>query len=298
MADPKTPGISNVSVTGDLTESQSLGSNSHTLNRITGSSGELSDATIPSQVVPGPTSTVGHSSSASEDHAQAPHSDAPLAPALSQGTTLSRGTKRSARSALEDETNQYHSDDEKKRQKRSEAAKKPRVRQYLKPHQKAQALRDDEWSISESVQEGSLRCKGCNKIVKLSNRAAERPYEFKNWDAHKNVCPQIIGKEKRRVAKIVTKVRRTPHIDVNYTNHYLGAYNGAHWGYKVVFQTPKARPDRSFEFKGVAFNRTPTYFLQDKGSLYCMSKLYLTTSLCTDNLLLDAIYHWVLRTRC
>lgn len=53
--------------------------------------------------------------------------------------------------------------------------------------------------------EQSVRCKGCNKIVKLSNRP-ERSYEMKNWNVHRETCSAITGVKTIQTARVVNKV--------------------------------------------------------------------------------------------
>ncbi|KAG6873819.1 hypothetical protein C0992_008380, partial [Termitomyces sp. T32_za158] len=52
------------------------------------------------------------------------------------------------------------------------------------------------------VEENRVKCKGCSKWIKLSDRTA---YEIKNWEVHKNSCPQITGVQTQRVRSAVLK---------------------------------------------------------------------------------------------
>lgn len=109
-------------------------------------------------------------------------------------TYASRRLKRSISTDSDEEL----SDRERNFQKRSSAtAKKPR-KTKLSSSARKDLLSSDEWVEGLSIAPSTLRCKGCRSVVKLSNRP-ERPYELKNWDAHKAKCASITEKKKVRV---------------------------------------------------------------------------------------------------
>ena len=73
----------------------------------------------------------------------------------------------------------------------------PRVRQAKRrASERQEILQSDKHTLQ--VEAGRVRCKGCRKWIAL---ATNRNFDLKNWNSHKQVCPQITGKDVVRVKR-------------------------------------------------------------------------------------------------
>ncbi|KAF4618575.1 hypothetical protein D9613_009688 [Agrocybe pediades] len=106
--------------------------------------------------------------------------------------TLPAGVKRKLPTISDDDTG-YSTEIEKKKSKSQLAATGTRSRRLSAEERKTE-LENDANAEKQSVTETSVKCKGCKKVIKLSNRPG-KPYEMKNWISHKEKCAQITGKK-------------------------------------------------------------------------------------------------------
>ncbi|KDR69617.1 hypothetical protein GALMADRAFT_917205 [Galerina marginata CBS 339.88] len=109
--------------------------------------------------------------------------------------------KRPLESSYNESSDSEISDNEKARTKRHFATKKAKVVRRS-PQARFNQLDADRWIVKGSVTPSSVKCAGCLKSIKLSNRQ-ERPHELKNWDCHKEKCPGITGIKVVRTTRTV-----------------------------------------------------------------------------------------------
>ncbi len=81
----------------------------------------------------------------------------------------------------------------------------PRVCQAKRgASERQEILQSDEHTLQ--VEAGRVRCKGCRKWIAL---ATNRNYDLKNWNSHKQVCPQITGKNVVRIKRARLDAKRS-----------------------------------------------------------------------------------------
>jgi hypothetical protein len=75
----------------------------------------------------------------------------------------------------------------------------------------------------DRVEKHHVQCKGCGKWIGLNR---QRTYTFHNWGIHKGICPQITGRQLKRVAAVknIQTVSHTPERGHTILTKYLG-----HW---------------------------------------------------------------------
>ncbi|KAF8060260.1 hypothetical protein FPV67DRAFT_1632538 [Lyophyllum atratum] len=117
--------------------------------------------------------------------------------------TLNQSGRKRTRVDL-DEDNGYDTENERRTTQRLVNPKLPRAPKKTIA-QRRLALQDDEWI--ESVEESRVRCRGCKAWVQLTKN---RSYESKNWDSHKNSCPQVTGFKRERVRRNGLKSNLAP----------------------------------------------------------------------------------------